>query len=189
MIPVAGQMVVVRNRPGVVRDVVAYGGNGSGGALHLVELEYLDGWEHPGQEAVLWEREVAPRVVSRLALPDIADPASRPDAPDRFGAYLDAVRWSATARLIPRSEGVPWLLSPWQSTWAVASWRMWLGWTVPGSTRCPAALYSTGITARVAMCCRSKSTFPVSPHSLSRSRMAPRLPIRASCPKSAEKTR
>ena len=67
MIPVAGQMVVVRNRPGVVRDVVAYGGNGSDVVLHLVELEYLDGWEHPGPEAVLWEHEVAPRVVSRLA--------------------------------------------------------------------------------------------------------------------------
>ncbi|HEX7512904.1 MAG TPA: hypothetical protein VF464_05990, partial [Candidatus Methylomirabilis sp.] len=71
MIPVAGQMVVVRNRPGVVRDVVAYGGNGSGAALHLVEIEYLDGWEHPGQESVLWEREVAPRVLDRRALPDI----------------------------------------------------------------------------------------------------------------------
>ena len=103
MIPVAGQMVVVRNRPGVVRDVVAYGGNGSGGMLHLVELEYLDGWEHPGQESVLWEREVAPRVLDRRALPDIAAPASRPDEHNRFGAYLDAVRWSATARAGPAS--------------------------------------------------------------------------------------
>ncbi len=125
MIPSAGQMVVVRNRPGVVRDVIAYGGNGSGGALHLVELEYLDGWEHPGQEAVLWEREVAPRVVSRLALPDIAAPASRPDAPDRFRAYLDAVRWSATARIIPRSEGAPWLLSPWHSAVQVEDYQLY----------------------------------------------------------------
>jgi superfamily II DNA or RNA helicase len=125
MIPVAGQMVVVRNRPGVVRDVFAYGGNGSGGALHLIELEYLDGWEHPGQESVLWEREVAPRVVSRLALPDIAAPASRPDAQDRFGAYLDAVRWSATARVIPRSEGAPWLLSPWQSAVQVEDYQLY----------------------------------------------------------------
>jgi len=60
-------MVMVRNRPGVVRDVVAYSGNGRAGALHLVDLEYIDGWGHPGQESVLWEREVAPRIVSRLA--------------------------------------------------------------------------------------------------------------------------
>ena len=125
MIPVAGQMVVVRNRPGVVRDVVAYGGNGSGGALHLVELEYIDGWEHPALESVLWEREVAPRIVSRLALPAIEAPGSRPDAPDRFAAYLDAVRWSSTARLIPRSEGAPWLLSPWHSAVQVEDYQLY----------------------------------------------------------------
>ena len=38
MIPVAGQMVVARNRPGVVRDVVAYGGNGSGAGVFDLPL-------------------------------------------------------------------------------------------------------------------------------------------------------
>jgi hypothetical protein len=108
-IPSAGQMVVVRNRPGVVRDVAPYGGNGRSGVLHLVDLEYIDGWDHPAHESVLWEREVGPRVVSRLALPRIDDPVSRPDAPERFAAYLDSIRWSSTARLVRGAGETPWL--------------------------------------------------------------------------------
>ena len=124
-IPSAGQMVVVRNRPGVVRDVVADGGNGRGGLLHLVDLEYIDGWDHPAQESVLWEREVAPRVVSRLALPRLDDPVSRPDPPDRFAAYLDAIRWSSTAHLPAGGSTTPRLLSPWQSAVQVEDYQLY----------------------------------------------------------------
>ena len=118
-------MVVVRNRPGVVRDVAAYGGNGRGGVLHLVDLEYIDGWDHPARESVLWEREVAPRVVSRLALPRLDDPASKPDTPGRFAAYLDAIRWSSTGRLATAAGRNPWLLSPWQSAVQVEDYQLY----------------------------------------------------------------
>ncbi len=116
---------MVRNRPAVMRDVAAYGGNGRGGVLHLVDLEYIDGWDHPAQESVLWEREVSPRVVSRLALPRLDDPASRPDPPDRFAAYLDSIRWSSAAYLPAGGSTTPRLLSPWHSAVQVEDYQLY----------------------------------------------------------------
>ena len=57
--------MLVRGRPAAVRDVRAHTGNEA--AAHLVEIEYLDGWEFPAEDTVLWEAEIDARF-SRAAV-------------------------------------------------------------------------------------------------------------------------
>ena len=63
--PEPGQAVLVRGRPAAVRDVRGQTGNEA--AAHLVEVEYLDGWEFPGEDTVLWEAEIDARVLQAVA--------------------------------------------------------------------------------------------------------------------------
>jgi SNF2 family DNA or RNA helicase len=66
---------------------------------------------------VLWEREVGARIISSLSLPAIDTPGSRPDAPDLFDAFVDAVRWSS-------ATSAP-LLAPWQSAIQVEDYQLY----------------------------------------------------------------
>src|SRR5688572_27950275 len=110
--PEQGQAVLVRGRPAAVRDVRAHTGNDS--AAHLVEIEYLDGWEFPAEDTVLWEAEVDARVLQGGGLPRVGDGIA-PDSPDRFAAFCDALRWSSVARLSGLTGDVPALVSPAES--------------------------------------------------------------------------
>jgi hypothetical protein len=111
-IPEAGMAVLVRGRPAAVREVRRYESDGP--AVHLVDVEYLDDSEFPGEDSVLWEREIDAKVLRGGGLPRVADGLA-PDDPERFAAFCDAVRWSSVARL-PGLTGdeVP-LVSPWES--------------------------------------------------------------------------
>ena len=82
--------------------------------MNLVEVEYFDGNEFPGEDTVLWEREIGAEVLKGGGLPRIGD-GIQPDHPDRFAAFCDAIRWSSVARL-PGLTGddIP-LVSPWES--------------------------------------------------------------------------
>lgn len=46
--PEQGQAVLVRGRPATVRGVRSH--DGEAGALHLVEIEYIDDWSYPTEE-------------------------------------------------------------------------------------------------------------------------------------------
>lgn len=119
-------MVLVRTRPGLVTDVRVGGHALAGGNLHLVEVEYLDDRRYPDTDTVLWEREVGARVLSGVRLPDPEQ--GQPDAPARFQAFLDAVRWSAVNRLAdPDSPGGtgPFLLSPWHGAVQVEEYQLY----------------------------------------------------------------
>jgi hypothetical protein len=69
--PEPGNAVSVRGRPATVQDVRVHSGGGE--ACHLVDVEYLDTWEFPSQDTVLWERELDARVLPGTGWPRIAD--------------------------------------------------------------------------------------------------------------------
>src|SRR5690348_1038793 len=87
-IPEAGMAVLVRGRPAAVREVRRYESDGP--AVHLVDVEYLDDSEFPGEDSVLWEREIDAKVLRGGGLPRVADGLA-PDDPERFAAFCDAV--------------------------------------------------------------------------------------------------
>jgi hypothetical protein len=55
-LPHAGQTVIVRNRPALVRSVEEQQ-HPSLSALHEVQVEYIDGWSHPKSDFLIWELE------------------------------------------------------------------------------------------------------------------------------------
>lgn len=125
-LPQPGQTVMVRNRPALVRDVRTGGNPLVGGNLHLVDLEYLDDRSDRTSDTVIWEREVSPRVLSAVRLPDLD--TGQPDPPDRLQAFLDAIRWSAPNRLAdPKASTVPdpFLLSPWHGAVKTESYQLY----------------------------------------------------------------
>ena len=128
-----GQTVLLRRRPALVREVKIQGGTGGVEATRMVEVEYLDGWDHPRYETVLWELEEAcgAQVLSRLRLPQLADPSRtpRPDHPDRFDAFLDAVRWGhASHHAILEPEERQDLLAPWHSAIQQEDYQLYPLW-------------------------------------------------------------
>jgi len=121
-IPEPGQAVLVRGRPAAVRDVRAQTGNEA--ATHLVEVEYLDGWEFPPEDTVLWEAEIDARVLQGGGLPRIQD-GLIPDPPERFAAFCDALRWTSVARLPGLTGEGPALVSPWESAVAPEPYQLY----------------------------------------------------------------
>lgn len=84
--PRVGMLATVRNRRGLIRAVEPCDST-SEGRLHLVTIEYLD-TEGPHEDTLIWEREVAPRLLEPTALPDPARGAPMP--PAEFDALVRA---------------------------------------------------------------------------------------------------
>lgn len=128
-----GQTVLLRRRPALVRDVRVQGGARDRAVCHLVEVEYLDGWDYPSSETVLWELEepCGARLLSRLRLPALADRnrTPQPDHPDRFDAFLDAVRWGHAAHhAVLEPEERQDLLAPWHSAVQQEDYQLYPLW-------------------------------------------------------------
>ncbi len=127
LLPHAGQTVIVRNRPAVVRSVDEHR-HPSMAALHEVLVDYIDGWPHPESDCIIWERERGARVVASLAIPRIEEPDQNPDQPELLQAFLRAHQWSAVNRLAARredDEGALQLISPWQSAVQVEDYQLY----------------------------------------------------------------
>ena len=58
--------------------------------------------------------EIDARVLQGGGLPRVGD-GLRPDPPERFAAFCDAMRWSSVARLPGLTSDGPALVSPWES--------------------------------------------------------------------------
>ena len=128
-----GQTVLLRRRPALVREVQQQGGGTGAPLTRLVEVEYLDGWDHPRYETVLWELEeqCGAQLLSRLRLPALADPRQtpQPDHPDRFDAFLDAVRWGHAAHhAVLEPEERQDLLAPWHSAVQQEDYQLYPLW-------------------------------------------------------------
>ncbi len=126
-IPQPGQMVRVRNRSAIVRDVYAYQDpGGQRAASQVVEVEYVDNWDHPATDRVIWHLERDARVLEHAALPRVV--AARPEAPTRLDAFLNAYRWEAVNRLTAsreEDEAAVRLISPWQSAVQIEDYQLY----------------------------------------------------------------
>jgi superfamily II DNA or RNA helicase len=126
-IPQAGQTVIVRNRPALVRSVDERT-HPSMAATHEVQVEYIDGWPHPHSDYLIWELERGARVVASLAIPRIDEPDHLPDDPALLHAFLRANQWSAVNRLAAQrdqDEQELRLISPWQSAVQVEDYQLY----------------------------------------------------------------
>lgn len=125
-IPEPGQAVLVRGRPAAVRERVEHADAVTREVYSVVDVEYLDGWDFPGEDRVIWEREWNAQVLRDAGLPrDLDDPSVRPDPVDRFHAFTDALRWSSLARVPGLTSDGPELTAPWQGAVAVEPYQLW----------------------------------------------------------------
>src|SRR5947199_323086 len=111
VIPEQGQLVEVRARPWVVADVEASTVRDAalepGEPQHFVTLRSIEEDAEPDETLrVIWQVEPSARLLQAGTLPH---PAAFDD-PDRFDAFLDAVRWGASSQADSRQ-----LLAPFQS--------------------------------------------------------------------------
>lgn len=98
MVPELGQLAMVRRRPALIREVTQFVDSFTKTTQHVLQVEYIDGWNFPLEDTLIWEKEIDAQIISHLALPDIGSPGSQPDPPDKFQAFLDAVRWSTLGK-------------------------------------------------------------------------------------------
>ena len=97
--PREGMMAVVRNRRAMITAVVPFSAD-EAGMLHLVDVEYTDGFGAESDQ-LLWEVEPAAEVREPSALPRVDDAA--PMDPREFDAMVRAARWSALTPSLPFS--------------------------------------------------------------------------------------
>ena len=96
-IPEVGQAVRVRNRLATIRAVEPYDSRDAQGRLHIVDVEYLDDCQFPGNEQLLWEVEATATILGTTSLPGVD--ANRPDSPVALTAFVNAHRWTRLNRL------------------------------------------------------------------------------------------
>jgi len=132
--PEVGQLVRVRNRPAIVRNVFTTKADdlvleAVQEQKHLVEVEYIDGWNYPSEDKIIWEYEVNPKVLSEVELPDIRLDKGI-DNPETYHVYLNAIRWTNTEGIIlTRGNGKKALIyrltSPWYSSIQVEDYQLY----------------------------------------------------------------
>jgi len=122
--PETGQLVILRSRPAVVRDVAtAERADDSAGAQTFVTVEYIDDGHEPAMDTVLWHREAAKRCLSSLNLPGIHDNA--PSPPEDFCSVLYSLRWGSIGRQTSTDDGgSSGLVSPWMGAVQVEDYQL-----------------------------------------------------------------
>jgi superfamily II DNA or RNA helicase len=118
--PELGQLVMVRRRPALIRESMQFVDNFTKITQHILNVEYIDGWNFPLEDTIIWEKEVDARIMSHITLPDVGSPALPPDNPDRFQAFLDAITWSTQGSIthlvgLPHTYDTISITSPWKS--------------------------------------------------------------------------
>jgi len=128
-VPEIGQCVVVRNRPAIVRNKCESLGDREGSKIHLLDIEYLDGYNHPQEDRLIWEREISVRLFSIFDFPEISPTSLKPDKPSRFHAFIDALTWSSQG-IYSRENGEnvytpATIISPWFSSVQVEDYQLY----------------------------------------------------------------
>lgn len=120
--PSMGQMVIVRDRPAIVEDINEY--TALEEHIHAIEVRYIDGWNYPENDILIWEREWNPKVIKGDLLPKVFD--SKPDRKENFNNFINAYRWSTVNKVnLNESEDNINLISPWQSAIQVEDYQLY----------------------------------------------------------------
>lgn len=122
--PKIGQMVIVRCRPAIVRDIIPSKNSTNVEIFHAVEVQYIDGWLHPEKDILIWEREYETQIIQGNMLPKIDDEDYKPDEPEELKAFINAYKWSSVARINTTTENVN-LTAPWQSAVQVEDYQLY----------------------------------------------------------------
>jgi len=129
IVPEIGQCVVIRNRPAIVRNKCESLGDREGTKIHLLDVEYLDGYNHPQEDRVIWEREISVQLFSIFDFPDISPASSKPDKPSRFHAFIDALSWSSQGIYSQENGSIAYtpatIMSPWFSSVQVEDYQLY----------------------------------------------------------------
>lgn len=127
-VPEIGQFVLVRRRPGIVRHRTEFSEERTNQILHMVDLEYIDGYDHPQEDRIVWEREIGMKPYSVLDFPAINQSSNLPDRPERYHAFIDAIKWTSHGMIIIDDEAITLpsssLLSPWFSAVQVEDYQL-----------------------------------------------------------------
>jgi hypothetical protein len=127
-LPEVGRYVFVRKRPAIVRNVTTFSEDLTAKQMHFVDVEYIDDYDYPAEDKLIWEREVNAKLIPVLDFPEIEKATSQPDNPERFKAFVDSMRWTSNTlyhldggNLV--SQRIP-LLSPWFSSVQVEDYQL-----------------------------------------------------------------
>jgi SNF2 family DNA or RNA helicase len=124
-IPKVGQTAIVRNRPAIVRDV-SVARSVDQEIVHGVLVEYIDGYSHPSEDFVLWERELRAELLSSAKIPDLLS-TNNVDQPDIFRAFVNSYRWTAINRIehLSADAKLQKIVSPWLSAVQIEDYQLY----------------------------------------------------------------
>ncbi|MBU4501155.1 MAG: DISARM system SNF2-like helicase DrmD [Nanoarchaeota archaeon] len=125
-----GQLVIVRRRPAIVREIKSFEDEFTKETQNILNVEYIDGWNFPLEDNIIWERERGAKILSSVTLPDVSGTNSKPDPPERFHAFLDAIKWSTQGKIanlidLPEEYGSINVTSPWKSAVEVEDYQIY----------------------------------------------------------------
>ena len=128
--PEQGQLVLIRRRPATVRNKFLLTDPQTSETLNLIDVEYVDGWNFPLEDRIVWEREVGARILSKVTLPDIASIPFLPDKPEKFQAFVNAIAWTTTENIHFTTysldlDGKYRLTSPWRSAVQIEDYQLY----------------------------------------------------------------
>lgn len=95
VVPEIGQYVIIRRRPAIVRNQIPFQDGQSGHQHHFIDIEYIDGYDYPTEDRIIWELEINQRAFHSLDFPTVASPGTAPDKPAKYEAFLNALKWSS----------------------------------------------------------------------------------------------
>ncbi len=93
--PEVGQYVLVRNRPAIIRNRIPFSDDRTGQQYNMYDIDYIDGLDYPSDDKILWEREINAKAFKAIDFPDISNFELKPDRPERYHAFIDALKWSS----------------------------------------------------------------------------------------------
>jgi len=127
--PEVGQIIFIRSRPAMIKQVETTSGiqkEEREHQLHLVHIEYLDGWEFPSEDTLIWEREKQPEIHSEIEFPLIE---SKTVSNQReYKSFVNAIKWSSLGNqfTMESHDDMPYnrLFSPWRSAIKVEDYQL-----------------------------------------------------------------
>jgi superfamily II DNA or RNA helicase len=114
----------------LIREVKSFSDAHTKNSEHLIDVDYIDGWNFPSNDTLIWEREFGTRILSKVSLPEIGTPNLQPDKPEMFSAFVDAIKWSTSGKIadlinLPDEYLNYPITSPWKSAVQVEDYQLY----------------------------------------------------------------